>query len=201
MTKRDANEDEIERWIAALNGRGDSPDDGFEDNRETSRIRAVLLQQQRRAEDQFDDLRLERGRKQLLAAMTTSEQRYDQRRLLTLAASIVLVLFVGSVFLVNDPAGLFDDGSVKSLDGSDAAPEAVTTIILDPVNVGAAAARIGQRLEDAGLAFDTLNEDDGAVVLTITVDRDEDIQALSSVLLDFAAPEILLPGTYRVRIQ
>ena len=103
--------------------------------------------------------------------------------------------------LLNDTNDFVDDTTVKSFDGPDLLPDDSITITVHVRDVAATADELGRRMRDAQLSFERDVDDDGGVVFTVAAEDDESVQALSAALRDFAAPAILMPGTYRIRIR
>ncbi len=198
MSERDPEQDEIERWLDALGGRGDAPGD----DAEAARIRRTVLRQQHRFEEEIDDLRMRRGRDRLLAAVRSSREppRGRDLRYWGLAASVALVFAASSLLLLDD-ADEYADGEIKSIDGSVLVPEEPATVTIDVPDVAAAAETLARGMRDAGLSFERGVEADGSPAFTVVLEDDEDVRVFSGVLSDYPAPAILTPGSYRIRLQ
>ena len=198
MTKPETNKEEVDRWIDVLGGRA-----GEDDDTQAARIRQIVLQQQQGFEEELDDLRLRRGKKQLMANIAPSRPAspFGNHRWLGLAASVAVIVMASSVFLLKDSTDPVDDGTPKSLGAPGTVTDAPIQITLEAVDGVAALDQIQAALLDAGLSFETREDDQDGVVLVVTAATPEEVDTLSSALGDFDRAPLLVPGTYHIHVR
>ena len=190
---------DLDRWLARLAG-----DEGADDP-VAERLRDTISKQQRRHEDEIDELRLRRGRKRLVDAIRAQQAEESPRRMArpwAIAASIAVIVTAGLIGyeqFITGPASI-EPGVILSfgdLERPRGEYPTLTTDYDDPLVTGK---RIGQQLIDAGVPFELRQGEDGILRLAVSLSTMDEVRWLRDVLGN-AGAGIVGPGYYVIVIE
>ncbi len=190
---------ELEAWLEGLGGRGG------DDDAVTQKLRETVLRRQQAFEDEVDELRLRRGREQLLAeARRTQTVQTGSRRggPLAIAASIVMMATVG-IFsyqaLFVDPAT--GEAELLMYYGEPERPrggiQSVSVDVAAPLDDARA---VAGRLVELEIPFELTRDESGRIVLSMIIADAEEAAAVGAAL-GGAEGDVIAPGYYVVEFE
>lgn len=163
MTDKDQSQtDAVEDWLSALTGKADSKmkDASMQ---QAQQIREIILGNQKAAEDEIDDVRIERGRQQLMfrlsrerLLMKRSAMRTLVQQPMAMAASIA-ILFVSAILVYTNytpTPTVIGDELIWSVGELDTIRGTVPTLQIMDAQPAKAARALAQRLADAEIPFE-----------------------------------------------
>lgn len=199
-TESDQPEDgELEAWLEGLGGRGG------DDDAVTKKLRETVLRRQQAFEDEVDELRLRRGREQLLAEARRTQTVHTSSRRggpLAIAASIVMMATVG-IFsyqaLFVDPATgeaelLMYYGELERPRGG---IQSVSVDVAAPLENARA---VAGRLIELEIPFELTRDESGRIVLSMIIADAEEAAAVGAAL-GGAEGDVIAPGYYVVEFE
>lgn len=190
---------DLDRWLARLAGDEDADDPVAE------RLRDTISKQQRRHEDEIDELRLRRGRKRLVEALKARQADEAPRRTAgpwAIAASIAVIATAGLIgyqqFIAGPPS--IEPGVIMSFGDLERPRGEVPTVMTDFDDPLVTGKQLGRQLTDAGVPFELRQGDDGILRLAVSLSTMDDVALLRDVLGN-AGADIVGPGYYVIVIE
>ena len=177
---------DLERWLAKLGGKGEH-DDALAD-----RLRSTVLKQQQQFEDEFDELRLRRGRDQLIAKTGTENSagaRNRRARPFAIAASVFLAATASLIGYqqLTTPPGTSEVELIMYYGDLERPRGGFSTTLIAARNAEATGRQFGRILTDEMIPFELIRHTEGSVHLTMFLDDSAARDMLSDMLQPFGA--------------
>ena len=196
---RAPDDKDLDRWLAGLAG-----DDGADDPI-AEKLRETVSRQHQQFEGEIDELRLRRGRAQLIKSVREQESLNATSRRASpwaIAASVAMVAaasLIGYELYITgpDPADIELIMSYGDLERPRGGFPTIEIDVEDPLQRGQA---IGQQLTEAGIPFELRRIEDTSYQIAVSVGEDNQILLLQETLGE-EGTGIVGPGYYVIDIE